>query len=344
MLRAIQHSFLRPRVLRLKIDCTSGTPVASVGGEELSSITDNGTGDFTLTFKQAFRRQPLVIATPTDGSSVGSFCHVHTAAAASVRINIRPTAGAAEDTRCNIVLVGYDSDMDKRVLRQSLMSTSRNPRMIVGSVSSAGAATVNGGTFTVSKSSTGVYVVVPRVKFGYAPIVVASINQTTAGTVSAVSVTAASIEIRTYNAAGTPTDAAFSFLAAGSDAANVPTARVLRVAQEGNVAPRFVFIECASGNASVAVNSDAASVASGGTGIGNITLAAQNAAGPAFTFKRTPVCLATAESTSAINAYVSTAATTGCTVRTVNDAGTATASASHVLLFGWDSSIYYRSV
>lgn len=343
MLRTVQHDFLRPRLIRVRIDATSLTPVATVSGEEFSTITDNGVGDFTLNLKVAFRRTPIVIATPADGAAAAGYCTITSVTASAIRIVMRNSAGTAEDTRCCILILGYDSSDVNRVFQQSVSAPCRQPRMLVGSVSSAGAATANGGSFTVSRASAGVYTVVPRVKFQTAPIVVACPNQATIAHIRVSSSGVASFLVETFNTSAAATDTAFSFIALGLDAASVPTIRAMRTVREGNVGPRLVGVVAASGNASLTTNSQAGSIATGGTGIGNLTLAAQNASGRAIRSSRTPVCLATCQGTTN-TAQVNTSAVTGTQVLTADAVGSPTASASHILLFCWDSNIDYRSV
>lgn len=343
MLRAIQHDFLRPRFLRFRIDCTSGTPVATIGGEELTSITDNGTGDFTLNLRFPFQRVPVVAATSSDGAAAGGYCTITSATASAIRIVIRNSSGTGEDQRCNVVVLGYDSP-DTNIIRPeaSLMAPCRNPRIVCGSVASDGSITANGGTFTVSKTGTGVYVVTPRIAFGATPVVLASPNQSGVAHLRVVSIAAASFTVETHNTSASATDTAFSFIAIGSDSPVNNTARSARVVREGSVAPRLVGVVAASGNASLSLNAAIGSIASGGTGIGDLTLNQVVAAVPSRRFQRIPVCVATCEGTTD-TAQVNTTASSGTQVRTFNSSGSASASASHILLLGWDNAQTWRN-
>lgn len=343
MLRAIQHDFLKPRLLRFRIDCTSGTPTASIGGEELASITDNGVGDFTLNLKFPFRRTPIVGATVTDGAAAAGYPTITSVTASAIRIVIRNSAGTAEDTRCNVFVLGYDSP-DTNIIRpeSSVVAPCRNPRIVCGSVTSAGVADQNGGTFTVTKSSTGVYVVTPRIAFGSTPVVVASPNQSTVAQVRVSSIGVASFTVETFNTSAVATDTAFAFVAMAPDASATNTTRSARVVREGSIGPRIVGVVAASGNASLSTNSAIGAIASGGTGIGNLTLNQVVAAVPSRRFLRQPVCIATCEGTTN-TAQVNTTASSGTQVRTFGATGVGSASASHILLFGWDDAQTWRN-
>lgn len=108
MLRQVKSSQRAPRLLAIQVDGT-GTASIVVGGTD-ATLTDNGTGDYTLTFAKAFARVPTVVVTPisTTGDVIAT---LDTVAAGSVIINTWDgTDGTtAKDIDFHVLIVGYDS-------------------------------------------------------------------------------------------------------------------------------------------------------------------------------------------------------------------------------------------
>ena len=73
----------------------TGTP-AVISGSNVASITDNGTGDYTINFTSALANTNYaVFATATDGSA--RYVHVTSKATGSVTVNARAVSGATVD-------------------------------------------------------------------------------------------------------------------------------------------------------------------------------------------------------------------------------------------------------
>lgn len=83
----------------------TGTAVIDEGGNQLT-LTDNGVGDWTLTFKRPFRRTPVVTVTTLNADSVAFIASVSTTA---VNIKTRTVAAspAAVDTVFHAQIVGF---------------------------------------------------------------------------------------------------------------------------------------------------------------------------------------------------------------------------------------------
>jgi hypothetical protein len=97
----------RVRILSLKVD---GTGTASVSG--LSSnrvtLTDNGTGDYTITFDKAFAQAPQVFVTSLLDDQVVSLHSAPTTT--SCRLEVRSVAAcpAAADGEFDLLIIGSD--------------------------------------------------------------------------------------------------------------------------------------------------------------------------------------------------------------------------------------------
>ncbi len=108
MLREIKSSQRLPRMLGLRVD---GTGTASIleGGSD-ATLTDNGTGDYTLTFAKAFLRVPTVVVTPI-GAAGDIAVTLGAIAAGSVQIlGWDGTDGTtAKDMDFHVLVLGNDT-------------------------------------------------------------------------------------------------------------------------------------------------------------------------------------------------------------------------------------------
>lgn len=105
--RVLQTPQLQPRLLGVQIEGSTGTVSLTVGKTVVSS-TDNGTGDYTLTFTKAFQRAPVVIASGKD-----SRAQIHSATSSACRILTFNATGSAADSDVNVLILGFDSADEK---------------------------------------------------------------------------------------------------------------------------------------------------------------------------------------------------------------------------------------
>lgn len=95
----------RMRVMSVKV---TGTGTAAVSGtcSNNMTLTDNGTGDYTLTFKIPYQRAPEVIVTPSTDNIITKIVSV---AVGSVRISTENLSGSATDASFHTIILGSDS-------------------------------------------------------------------------------------------------------------------------------------------------------------------------------------------------------------------------------------------
>lgn len=95
-----------PRLELFQITVTAGTPVITLGAAD-GTITDNGTGDFSITWTRPFKRPPIVVAT-----AVGAIICTDNTGSSLTAGNILTfnAAGSAADPSgiINVVVLGYD--------------------------------------------------------------------------------------------------------------------------------------------------------------------------------------------------------------------------------------------
>lgn len=92
----------RVSLLSLKVD---GTGTASLSGTCAlnCSLTDNGTGDYTITFLNPFLRVPEAVATAITDDI---YCKIGTIAVGSVQVLTENLSGAATDADFHLMVVG----------------------------------------------------------------------------------------------------------------------------------------------------------------------------------------------------------------------------------------------
>lgn len=91
------------RVIAVKVDYSGGVPSISTNATDISSVTDNGTGDFTLTFANPFRRAPVVVS-----SAEGDIATVVSVSATQARILVGTSNGTPFDTPAHVAILGSD--------------------------------------------------------------------------------------------------------------------------------------------------------------------------------------------------------------------------------------------
>lgn len=94
------------RIMSVKVD---GTGTAAISGTCASNmtLTDNGTGDYTLTPNLAFKRAPEVIATPITDNII---CKIGTVTTTAIQILTENLSGVATDADFHAIILGSDTE------------------------------------------------------------------------------------------------------------------------------------------------------------------------------------------------------------------------------------------
>lgn len=105
----LQNSQRKPRIVAGQVTMASGTPTISIGGAtggaDLITMTDTGTGDFSVTIAESFIREPAIFLTTTTQSA-----EVHSYTAGVIRIKTKAANGNDTDVDgvTNIFIIGSD--------------------------------------------------------------------------------------------------------------------------------------------------------------------------------------------------------------------------------------------
>lgn len=96
------------RKVRLMAAFVDGTGTAALSGlnSPNMSLTDNGTGDYTLTLDEAYAQAPQVVATPKTDNII---CKIGTVTASSIQILTENLSGSATDADFHVMIIGSDS-------------------------------------------------------------------------------------------------------------------------------------------------------------------------------------------------------------------------------------------
>lgn len=101
--RPLESTQIRPRLLAFHVVNTAGTPAVTIGNDV--TVTDNGTGDYTFTFRKPFERAPLVVGIGNSSRFTVKAASTTTA----VTVVTRNAAHAAADADCSVLVLGFDS-------------------------------------------------------------------------------------------------------------------------------------------------------------------------------------------------------------------------------------------
>lgn len=332
MLRPIRHDHARPRLLADRITYSGGTP--SVAGVPASyTLTDNGSGDTTLTFTDPFQRQPIAILTPSE-TSVGSIGNLTSASKTAVRIVANTSGGAGQDETQHFLVLGWDSPdilthtASSWVLKHERPRSRILPLKVVSNVASTSVR-----HFTVTNTATGTYTVAFSNPFNQAPVLVGTVIGTTAGVVNISATSVNTSTIKTYDAAGSLADFDFYLFAVGCDAGTITGGLRREINTVHRLGRLLAFeITVTGGVPALTIGGESATIADTAPGVYTISY------GTAL--KRAAEIVAIADGTSIVTISAST--TTGCVVRTFSNAGAAAdAGLVHIFALGYDDTAEY---
>lgn len=105
MQRSIKGTQRLPRMLAFKVD---GTGTAAIGeGSTDATLTDNGTGDYTLTFATPFVRTPVCTASCETATG---YAEIAATSTTTVQVKTKKTTdNTALDAKFHLLVLGWDT-------------------------------------------------------------------------------------------------------------------------------------------------------------------------------------------------------------------------------------------
>lgn len=214
----VKNAWNSSRIEIFKITPHATTPVISFGSSK-GTLTRNGAGDYTITFKKAFSSDN-VVAVPCVIKSTIAHHHVVSASATAVRILVGTAGSGSDAAPFYLVVQGSDNPQVGSKHRKATKISDRLPRLVAGHITwTAGTPAITKGTgdFTIADTGTGVVTVTLVNPFAREPAVIG--NQNSAGNVTLNAAAAVdSFVLNGFNAAGAATDPGdLYFMAFGYD-------------------------------------------------------------------------------------------------------------------------------
>jgi len=104
--KPVMNSQRMPRLNHYYVTYSGGTPSYTIGGPQATGVpTDNGVGDFTITFAKPFRQIPTIGAcTRTAGAGV----QIVSVSTTTLRLLVTTAAAAPSDSDTAVVVLGSD--------------------------------------------------------------------------------------------------------------------------------------------------------------------------------------------------------------------------------------------
>jgi hypothetical protein len=213
----VKSTFAAPRMIVGQLDSTAAK---NIGGNQYS-VTDNGTGDHTITFDRPFGRVPVCVATPVTATD-GHACRIESITATAVNVLTFNTANAAADVDFNFIVYGADIRDEHSFDHGRIIQVPfRKSRLLAFHISGGGTPVLTLGDEygSVADDGAGEYTITYDEAFAREPVVVAGVFDASTdnwATIDASSTTAVGIEVA--NATGTLVDPSGIFvLVIGSD-------------------------------------------------------------------------------------------------------------------------------
>ncbi len=203
--------------MRWMVARIASTGVASVGATQFKSIS-KASSVYTLTFKNAFARTPLVFPIPI-AATQKSVC-VTAKSASACSIATFNSSEAAEDNAFYVLIVGWDRKDDTHGVKRAIQIPQRETRVEVFRVTGSGTAVIDLGTTdaALTDNGTGDYTLTWTKPFKREPIVIPSAKSGRVQLLANASTTSANIG--TFNSTGSAADGIFSVLVIGFDTAD----------------------------------------------------------------------------------------------------------------------------
>lgn len=105
----LQNTQRKPRLLYFEVNPSAGTSTISIGGKD-ATLTDNGAGDFTLTFTTPFARQPVAVAQGMLADTTDNDAIIISQTASAIRIKCCNISGGAglDGEKVGVLVLGSD--------------------------------------------------------------------------------------------------------------------------------------------------------------------------------------------------------------------------------------------
>jgi hypothetical protein len=221
MLRLLESAHRGTVLIPVSINVASSGVTFNYGKSLFATATRGSAGNYTLTLKNPMSRASIAVGSVYLTSGAGARPVITFTNTSTITVSTLDSTGAAlEPCAVDFLILGWmKNEYDKYSGKLfPVMAPMLSPRILFGEVSSAGAATIGAGDFTISKTSTGTYSVTFRKDFSQNPIIVGmGYDDGTVTSVSVKSKSASGCVLEVYgHSADALVDGTFSLLVMGS--------------------------------------------------------------------------------------------------------------------------------
>lgn len=185
-----------------------------VGGRSIVNYSKTSTGNYSVSFRNAFKRTPLVFAMTI--SNAQTCVNVRSKTAETATFRTMNSGETAADNGFYCLVVGSDSRDDVCRLNNVVGIEERRPRVEACRVVAAGTVSVGSGDVTVVKNGTGDYSVTYTKAFSREPVAIATAKASSRCTIHSSSTTTFT-RVLVWNATGSAADDDFCLMTVGFD-------------------------------------------------------------------------------------------------------------------------------
>lgn len=180
MLRDIKCPHPYPFLYGFKVVYTGGVPAVTIGVNDVSSVTDNAAGDFTINLKRPFSFaganswDSVSVCTPMNS---GGNVEAQVASSSKSAIRAGRIAGAG-DENCYVLTLGFYNReaLNSNTLKHVLMGNMQNGRFLAFRTDGSTGVTLGGSCVSsVTRNGAGDFTVVYKQAFGAEPVVVGTV-------------------------------------------------------------------------------------------------------------------------------------------------------------------------
>lgn len=225
MLRPIKNTLNRVRMMGIVATVTSSpSATASVGNPDLTSISRSAQGQATLVPKIGGALTPIILGSAGAATGNSAFVGIESSTTKSSYVaTVYDTASTGDDGTFNLICLNYTSAFDGRGSLQEVVSSFNRPRFLplkFNGVLTTPIVTAGARQASITKIDVaGDYLITLRSGFSKVPAVVVAINGATIAGYRITSQTNKTINVQTFDASGTLTDANFDMWILGQDTA-----------------------------------------------------------------------------------------------------------------------------
>lgn len=273
MLRILKSRQLHSRLVPFQLVSASTPSIsANIGNADVRALTRTAGKIQQVTLREPSRQNVVWIGSQINNTG-GFVCDVGGVTPGAIQAKIEDSSGTISDGTANYLAFATDSVTIDSIRSQRTLCSINRPRAIWCKIASAGTVSIGKTDFSVSKTSTGVYVITYKKAFGRTALAFATPIGAAYMGVKITNQSALGCTVSIAEGTPTATDNDFYFLAIGTDSTH-EAGRVKDEILNSQRRPRIEAIQytVTSGTPTISFGTKTATLVDTGTGDSTITL------------------------------------------------------------------------